>query len=116
MAKRDAPRRRQKPNWVKDLALKRIRRLFDLAEQELEVHPDRTRRYVELARKLSTKYNTTIAKELKEKMGKQCNSLLIEGKSMRVEQVSKVSYALAVCVNCMNAKKRFLGSWLRQQL
>src|SRR3989344_6871961 len=49
-------RTRQKPDWQQKIAEERIKILFDLAKKEFEKNPQRSRRYVELARNIGTRY------------------------------------------------------------
>ncbi|MCX8158348.1 MAG: ribonuclease P [Candidatus Diapherotrites archaeon] len=61
------------------IALERIYRLFELADIEFEKHPERSRRYVELAREISKKNKVKIPKELKKMFCKKCGAFLKEG-------------------------------------
>jgi len=71
--------RAKKPDWQQRIARERIQILFDLAERELRKHPERSRRYVELARKISLRYNVRLPRELKKRFCKNCNILLKPG-------------------------------------
>ena len=52
-----------------EIAETRIKKLFKLAEEELKKgNLDRTRRYIHLARKIGTKCQYTLPKELKKKI------------------------------------------------
>jgi len=68
-------------NKRKEIALERIHRLFELAEKEFEKNERRSKRYVELARKISTRNKAVIPKELKKKFCKKCGSFLKKGKN-----------------------------------
>ena len=65
----------------KEIALERIHRLFELAEQEFEKNPGRSKRYVELARKLGTRNRAVIPASLKKNFCKKCGSFLKKGKN-----------------------------------
>lgn len=41
----------RKPEWQEDIAKERIEILFRLAENEFKKYPERSRRYIQLARK-----------------------------------------------------------------
>lgn len=82
--------RAKKPEWQQRIAGERIRTLFNLAEKELKTYPDRSRRYVELARKISLRYNIRLPKELKRKFCKKCNTILKPGLTSTVRIQSKV--------------------------
>ncbi|MEM7821429.1 MAG: ribonuclease P protein component 4 [Candidatus Aenigmatarchaeota archaeon] len=88
----------KKAAWTKKIAKERIEILFNLAEKELKKHPERSRRYVELARKIGLRYNVRLKKELKRKFCKECNSFLIPGISstIRIEN----GYVTVKCSNC----------------
>jgi ribonuclease P protein subunit RPR2 len=53
--------------------------LLSLANNELKKHPKRSQRYVELARKIGTRYNVRFSKEQKRSICKECNILLKPG-------------------------------------
>jgi len=57
----------KKPEQHIKIARERILILLDLAEKEFKKHPERSRRYVELARKISLRYNVRLSKQLKRK-------------------------------------------------
>lgn len=57
--------RSKKPDWQQDIAKERIQVLFDLAEKEFKKYPERSRRYVQLARKIGLRYNVRLPKEIK---------------------------------------------------
>ena len=50
--------RGKRPKWMIEIAIERMNILFERAEMEFERHPERSNRYVVLAKKLSTKYNS----------------------------------------------------------
>jgi len=68
-------------NKVEQIALERIFRLFELAEKEFKKHPGRSKRYVELARKISTRNRARMPAELKRKFCKKCCAFLVKGKN-----------------------------------
>lgn len=67
--------------FVEKIALERIYRLFELAGEEFEKHPGRSKRYVELAKKISERNRARIPQELKKKFCKNCGSYLKAGKN-----------------------------------
>ncbi len=69
--------------FFEKIALERIYRLFGLAEKEFEKNPARSRHYIELARKISTRNRARIPQELKQSYCKKCNAFLLEGKKLR---------------------------------
>jgi ribonuclease P protein subunit RPR2 len=82
--------RTKKPEWQQKIARERIQILFDLAEKELRKHPERSRRYVELARKIGLRYNIRLPRELKRKFCKNCNSLLKPGLTSTIRLEKKM--------------------------
>lgn len=74
-------------------ALERIKKLFGLAREG-----PRQKRYVALAKRVSTKTRTKIPRELKRQVCKGCGTLLVPGKSAttRVEK-GKVSIKCREC-------------------
>jgi ribonuclease P protein subunit RPR2 len=99
-------RRGSKPKWVKELALSRIEALLALAEKNLKKHPERTRRYVELSRKLSSKYNVTIPHELKRQLCRNCDAFLVPGYNLAVRTEPKNKAIVYTCLEC-GAKRRY---------
>jgi ribonuclease P protein subunit RPR2 len=98
--------RRQKPGWVKDIAKKRIRKLLSLAKQEIHQHPERSHRYVELARKLSSRYNVTIPQELKRFICRKCSTYLVPGVNLVVRTSPSKKTVVYTCKAC-GAQRRY---------
>jgi ribonuclease P protein subunit RPR2 len=90
--------RGRKPAWQKNIAEERIDILLGLAERELKKHVDRSRRYIELARKIALRYNIRLAKEQKKKFCKNCNTLLVPGVTSQV-RVDK-NFIIIKCLKC----------------
>ena len=84
------------------LALERIHRLFELAEEmqntKTEEKEKYVKRYLELAKKMGEKTNTKIPKELKKKYCKKCYSMEIELKEQKPLLIMK-------CKKCGFIKK-----------
>jgi len=92
--------RNVKPEWQEKIARERIQILFDLAKKEIRKKPERSRHYVELARKIGTRYKVRFSKDLKEKFCKKCNSLLIKGKTVQIKPDKKTKSVIVRCKNC----------------
>jgi ribonuclease P protein subunit RPR2 len=88
----------KKPDWQQKIAKERIEILFEQAEKNFKKRPERSRRYVELARKIGLRYNVRFSKELKRKFCKNCNSLLIPGVSSQVRLKKKI--LIIKCKKC----------------
>ena len=80
--------RGRRPKWMIDIAVERMNILFNRAQDEFITHPERSNRYVELALKLSTKYNTKIPGEWKRRYCKKCKSFLSYGHNSTVRLVN----------------------------
>jgi ribonuclease P protein subunit RPR2 len=93
-------RKTKKPHWQQKIAKERIQILLSLAEKEFKKHAERSKRYVELARKIGLRYNVRIPKELKRKFCKNCNSLLIPGITSKVRLDSKRKSLSIKCLKC----------------
>ena len=68
---------------IKDIASERIERLFSLAERMTEAggrdEGQLAKRYICLARKISRHYRVKLSEEIKKKICKGCNSVLVPG-------------------------------------
>lgn len=101
-------KRGKKPRWVRDLAKKRIKILLNLAEENAKKKPKRSKRYVELARKISKKYNVSISsvsKDWKKKICKKCNAIWIQGLNVKVRTDSKTKTIQYICQECGYVKR-----------
>jgi len=85
----------QNKKFFEKIALERIYRLFELAEQEFETHPERSAHYIGIARKVSTRNRARIPEELKASFCKKCNSLLKNGKNCETEKRGTL-----LCIRC----------------
>ncbi len=77
-------------NKRKEIALERIHRLFELAKAEFAKHPERSKRYVELARKIGTRNKAVIPAELKKQFCKKCGAFLVKGKNTEWKEIGKL--------------------------
>lgn len=93
-----------KKNKRKEIALERIHRLFELAEQEFEKKPERSKRYIELARKIGTRNRTVIPTELKKKFCKKCGAFLKKGQN--AEQIQDKEILKIKCKECGHESKK----------
>lgn len=80
--------RRRKPEFLLQIVRERIAILFGLAESEARTHPQRSKRYVQLARRLASRYNIRLG-SLKRKFCKKCNALWVPGRNVRVRVASR---------------------------
>lgn len=82
------------------IAKERIDILFNLAEKELRRNPERSRRYVELARKIGMRCNLRLTKRQKRSFCKECNQLLIPRRTSKVEVDTNKKLKIIKCLNC----------------
>ena len=104
------PRRRgedrsSKPAWQREIADERMRILFGLAEEALGKNPERSRRYVSLARKIGMRYNVRMPKSLRAGFCKECNSLLKPGVNCVVRANSRNRAIEMHCLRCKAVRR-----------
>jgi ribonuclease P protein subunit RPR2 len=97
---RKRPRGSFKPAWQKELVLERIRILFEQAEKSFRGHSERSKRYVEMALKLSTRYNVRLSPDIKRRFCKSCKSLLVPGVNSRVRTSPSQGAVIITCKEC----------------
>ena len=85
------------------IGLERIYRLFELAGQEFSKRPERSRRYIELARKIGTKNKVKIPKELRKSFCKKCGSFLNQGTNSSAEKQGTM--LIITCKECGFVRK-----------
>ena len=88
-----------------ELILERMNQLLELAEKNIKQKPERTKRYVGLARKLSSRYRMAIPERFKKRICKICNIMWIPGYNVRI-QLNKRSKAVEYKCEC-GALRRF---------
>jgi ribonuclease P protein subunit RPR2 len=71
--------RAKKPEYQLGIAKERINILLKLAEKEFRAHPDRSRRHVQLARKIGMRYNVRLPADAKRRFCKSCGTLMKAG-------------------------------------
>jgi ribonuclease P protein subunit RPR2 len=83
---------------LREIAKRRIEKLFQLAEEEIDLHPDRSRRYLGLAWKIATTYTIKLGAD-RRKFCRKCFTLQLPGKTtkVRLEKNKRVVYT---CLNC----------------
>ena len=93
-------RRSKKPTDQIQVACERIEILFEQAEGAFSSDPGLSDRYVEIARKISMKYNVPIAQKYKKRICKHCKKYLVYGANASVRLDSKGKCVLVTCENC----------------
>jgi ribonuclease P protein subunit RPR2 len=84
----------------KEIALQRIKILFQQAEEVFPKNKDRANRYISLARKMAMKVHAQIPRELKRRICKHCYSFLKPGTNARIRTREG-----KVVIYCMECKK-----------
>ena len=91
--------RTQKPGWQQKIAAERIEILFDLAEKYFSKKPERSKRYVELARKIGMRYNVRLSKPMKERFCKKCSALM-------TKNTMELKSGTVKCLNCGHSYRK----------
>ena len=89
------------------IAKERIEKLFSEAEAVFNEDQKLAKRYVELARKISTRTNTRIPFALKRKFCRKCNAYLVPGKNARIRTKNKA--LIITCLECKALSKLPFG-------
>ncbi|MGB9732571.1 MAG: ribonuclease P protein component 4 [Candidatus Micrarchaeia archaeon] len=90
-----------KNELIEDIAQERINRLLELAEERALENTSfslkLSKRYVELARRISMHYKVKISKEKKERICKNCNNFLVPGINCTVRLASSKKFVVYKC-------------------
>ena len=92
------------PKIFEKIALERMYRLIELAEDNLKENPERSREYIELLKKVSTKNRVRIPLEIKLQFCKKCNTYWKDGKTVK-KRIKNKSLE-CTCISC-GYKKSF---------
>ena len=82
------------------IALDRVRILFKLASENIIKHPERSNRYIKLAKKIAMRAKVRIPVELRRRYCKHCLTYLRPGKNCRIRTREK-----KLVIYCFNCKK-----------
>jgi ribonuclease P protein subunit RPR2 len=89
---------------IKKIARERIRILFEQADLASPAHPERSNRYVELARKIAMRQRVRIDRDLRRRFCHHCSAFLVPGRNMRV-RIHRGN-VVVTCRDC-NRKMRY---------
>lgn len=89
-----------KPDWQARIARERIEILMGLARRLLVENPERSRRYVGMARKIGTRYRVRLPAEDKAGFCKRCDTVLVPGRTSTTRIDSKSKAVIIKCSNC----------------
>ncbi|MBI4017535.1 MAG: ribonuclease P [Candidatus Aenigmarchaeota archaeon] len=87
------------PRWRR-IASERIRILFRLAREESAKHPERSKRYVELALVIAKKYKVRLPKKLKRSYCHECHAFWRIGTNVTVRLNARERVVSYVCKEC----------------
>lgn len=91
-------RYQRKPDKNIVIAQDRVKKLFTMADEVFEEHPELSDRYVDLARKMAMKFKVKMTSFQRRKYCKHCYKYLRPGVNCRVRTVSgKLVYS---CFSC----------------
>ncbi|MEW6593018.1 MAG: ribonuclease P [Candidatus Hadarchaeota archaeon] len=82
----------------KKIAMERVERLFQMAENEFKMRPELSDRYVKLAWNIKTKYNLRLPAHLKRKFCRKCLAFWKPGASCRVRV--RAGRVVITCLKC----------------
>ncbi len=92
---------------VREIALKRIKTLFNLAVEMLHERPDLAQRYVEIARKIAMRARVRIPKENRLLICRHCKRFIFPGVSARVRiQPRREPHVVITCLYCGKYMRR----------
>jgi ribonuclease P protein subunit RPR2 len=91
-------RRGRRPQWMIEIGKERIDILFKLADQEFSRNPERSHRYIKLARNISTKYNIRMPPQWRRRFCKNCYKFLKPGNNCKI-RITKGKVHLK-CLEC----------------
>lgn len=89
---------RSKNPATRKIAKERISTLFVQARQAFAEHPERSNRYVDLARKIAMRQRVRIDRELRRQFCHHCYAFLVPGRNMRV-RVHR-GHVVVTCGSC----------------
>ncbi|WP_440953276.1 ribonuclease P protein component 4 [Methanococcoides sp. FTZ1] len=93
-----ARKKKDQKNLIKDIAGQRIEYLFRLAEESYATSPERSNRYISLARRIAMRYRVRFPSFLKRRICKDCHSFLVPGSSSRIRLHGR--YMTITCLKC----------------
>lgn len=91
-------RRGRRQKWMIKIAEERIDILFQTAEKELPENPERSHRYVQMARNIAQKYNLKIKGNWSRRFCKNCNHFIRPGLNAQIRLSD--SRVMIKCLEC----------------
>ena len=91
-------RRGRRQKWIIKIAQERIDILFQRAEEELSRNPERSHRYVQMARNIAQKYNLKIKGTWNRRFCKNCHHFIRPGLNAQIRLTG--SSIMIKCLEC----------------
>lgn len=92
---------------IKEIALERIERLFNLALEMLHKRPDLAQKYVENARKIAMRARIKLPREKRLLICRHCKRFIFPGVSSRVRiQLRREPHVVITCLYCGGRMRR----------
>jgi len=92
-------------NFYQKIAKERIKILFSEAQKAFKQHPERSERYVIIARKIGMKCNVSIPREYRMLFCRNCGEYLVSGITSRVRLDSVKNNIIITCKKCGSVKR-----------
>ena len=89
-----------KPKWQQSTGRERIERLFSLADSEFAKNPERSHRYVALARRIAMRYNIRLPPQLRRRFCRNCYKYLRPSINSRVRTSAGQRAVIVTCLEC----------------
>jgi ribonuclease P protein subunit RPR2 len=86
-----------------EIAEERIEILFNKADEKFSTHPERSNRYVEMARNIAKKYNISMSASWSKRFCHSCNHFMKPGSNCQI-RLSNSSVVIK-CLECGNINK-----------
>lgn len=93
-----------KPAYQEDIAEERIHILFEEAAEQFDTHPERSHRYVEIARIIAMKFNLSMPDDLKERFCPECYAYWTPGENVTIRL--KDGTKVYTCDECGEVTRR----------
>ena len=86
---------------VKEIAIQRIHKLFNLAMEAIHTDPDLAQRYVEIARKIAMRARVRMPREYRRLICRHCKRFILPGVNSRVRiQQRREPHVVITCLLC----------------
>jgi ribonuclease P protein subunit RPR2 len=92
---------------VKEIAAERIQILYDLAIGRIDIDAELSSEYVKTLRRISAHYKVGIPENIKDRICKKCNLVLIPGLTASVRLASSRGYVVYACKKCKSENHIF---------